>query len=214
MPANSPKQKPQPAGRSWRNTGKQMPNTTWTQRAEAARGEPKPQRRKNTQQNKAKHGASRSPNPGKSHKDQDKRMGRAEAPTQRNQHKRTRQNTRGEPKPQPRDHTQSRTKYTGRAEAPTQRSHTTEQGKTHGASRSPNPGKSHKEQDKRMGRAEAPTQGSHTEQDKIHRASRSPNTGEGSREPKILTTRNHKNHPTRRGEEERKTKATQRKEKD
>ena len=177
MPANSPKQKPQPAGRSWRNTGKQMPNTTWTQRAEAARGEPKPQRRKNTQQNKAKH------------------TGRAEPPTQGN-HTKTRTNAWGEPKPQHRE------------------INTKEQGKTHGASRSPNPGKSHKEQDKRMGRAEAPTQGSHTEQDKIHRASRSPNTGEGSREPKILTTRNHKNHPTRRGEEERKTKATQRKEKD
>ena len=104
MTTNSPKAKhpctpTTPAGRSWHDTGGQMPNTTWTRRAEAARNEPKPQHREITQQNQAKH----------------------------------------------------------------------------------------------IG------------------ASRSPNTGEGSKEPKIPSTRNHKNHPTRRGEEERKTKATQRK---
>ena len=109
-----------PAGKSWRDTGGQMPNTTWTRRAEAARGQPKPQHRENTQQNGTKH------------------MGRAEAATQRN-HTQNKAKHAGRAKaPTHGKYTQNRKKNTGQAEAPTQGNHTTERDTTHGASRSPN----------------------------------------------------------------------------
>ena len=131
MTTNSPKAKhpctpTTPAGRSWHDTGGQMPNTTWTRRAEAARGEPKPQHREITQQKRTNH------------------TGRAEAPTQRNQTSEQGKTHGASQSPNPRKkHTQNRTKNTGRAEAPTQGNATTERDKTHGASRSPNTEKSH-----------------------------------------------------------------------
>ena len=123
-----------PAGKSWRDTGGQMPNTTWTRRAEAARGQPKPQHRENTQQNgtkhmgraeaatqrnhtqnKAKHaGRAKAPTHGKYTQNREKKHGASRSPNTGKSHNRTGHNTWSEPKPQ------HRGKHTGRAEAPTQ----------------------------------------------------------------------------------------------
>jgi len=118
-----------------------MPNTTWTRRAKATGGQPKPQHREITQQNKANTRGEPKPQ----HREitqQNKANTQGEPkPQHREITQQNKANTRGEPKPQHREITQqNKAKHTGRAKAPTHGKHT--------------------------GRAEAPTQERATENPK------------------------------------------------
>ena len=99
---------------------------------------------------------------------------------------------------------------TGRAEAPTQRNHTIEEDKLHRSSRSPNTEKSNI-------RTRQNTRGEPKPQPHTHRTGQKTRGGpkpHHTENPKYQPHGKHKNRPTRKGEEERKTKRKNKKAKE